>query len=142
MRYSKHYRMGFLLIMIALCLGGCAAMDAYNKANVAFENGDYQTSFINYLYAANQYIVPAQYAVGYQYYYGLGTKRDETSAIRWFEKAAPRSERATYALHLIQESKPDMPWLFQLKKPVPSRTKTTYYSANNRACVINVKCTH
>lgn len=108
----------FLPIITISFLSGCAGgpgVDAYHRANTAFEQGDYRESFANYLYAAHQGVVPAQYAVGYQYYYGLGTKRDEVKGIVWLEHAAYHSPRARYALHLITQKTPKTPWTYQLK---------------------------
>ena len=53
------------------------AVKAYHRGNDAYEYGNYKTAFANYLYAARGGVTPAQYAVGYQYYYGQGTKQDQ-----------------------------------------------------------------
>jgi TPR repeat protein len=107
----------FLSVFSVFLLTGCnPGADAYYRGNDAFLCGNYQESFANYLYAANQDVVPAQYAVGYQYFYGLGTRRDEAQGIIWIQRAAHHSPRAQYALHLIQEGAPMQPWTFQLKK--------------------------
>ncbi len=131
------------LSFIAL-LTGCAGSNAYHRGNDAYEYGAYKTAFANYLYAANEGIVPAQYAVGYQYYYGQGTKLDQAKAIEWFKRAAHHSQRAQYALHLIDENKPLQPWLFQLsknKKKKPMENVISTYS-DAKACKITVQCKH
>lgn len=99
------------LICATLFITACQSpgIKAYNRGNDAYARGDYYNSFSDYLYAANQEIVPAQYALGYQYYYGLGTKRDEAKGIRWFLKAKPHSRQAEYALYLIDQKKPLAP---------------------------------
>src|SRR3990167_6998278 len=104
----------FSLLLLAGCNG--PGINAYHRGNDAFQYGNYTVSFANYLYAAHQGVVPAQYAVGYQYFYGLGTKRDETKGIIWLQRAAHYSPRAQYALYLIQKQIPMQPWVFQLKK--------------------------
>lgn len=108
----------FMSLFSAFLLGGCngPGVNAYYRGNEAFQCGHYHESFVNYLYAANQDVVPAQYALGYQYFYGLGTKRDEPKGILWLQRAAHHSLRAQYALHLIQSGAPVQPWVFQLKK--------------------------
>ena len=58
--------------------------------------------------------MPAQYALGYQYFYGLGTKRNRIEAIEWFKRSAEHSMQAQYALYLINEDAPLEPWRFQL----------------------------
>lgn len=130
----------FLCIASVLLLSGCnggPGVHAYYRGNKAYACGDYQTAFANYLYAANQDVVPAQYAVGYQYYYGQGTKRDEPKSILWFQRAAYHSVRAQYALHLIQENRPPQPWVYQLKEDGSQQHRTT---RTKNACVINVHC--
>lgn len=107
----------FSLLSLSLLITACdPALEAYHRGNIAYQNGDDQTAFENYLYAAHDDIVPAQYAVGYQYYYGIGVKRDELKAILWFERAAPHSPRARYALALIDAHAPIDPWTYQLRK--------------------------
>jgi TPR repeat protein len=136
----------FIMVSIftVFLLSGCngPGADAYYRGNEAYEQGDYQNAFKHYLYAANQDIIPAQYAVGYLYFYGQGTKRDEPIGIQWMERAAHSSEKAQYALYLIQENRPPQPWIFNLKdamQPKVTTTKTvTHY--NHNACTISVQC--
>ncbi|GEM_PF-5760973 len=129
------------LPFIAL-LTGCVGANAYHRGNDAYEYGAYKIAFANYLYAANEGIVPAQYAVGYQYYYGQGTKLDQAKGIMWLKRAAPHSPRARYALHLIDENKPLQPWLFQLQKPTHATINhhdNPIYTTD-KACKISVIC--
>ena len=107
----------FLLCGLACCIVGCStpAEKAYYHGNAAYRRGEYQQSFADYLYAANNYIVPAQYALAYQYFYGLGTQPDQVKAIAWFKKASYHSERARYALHLINQNAAPEPWTYRLK---------------------------
>ncbi len=70
------------------------AVSAYHRGNEAYEYGNYKIAFANYLYAANGGVVPAQYALGYQYYYGQGTKCDQAEGISWFKRAAHNSQSA------------------------------------------------
>ncbi|OGT43511.1 MAG: hypothetical protein A3F13_00215 [Gammaproteobacteria bacterium RIFCSPHIGHO2_12_FULL_40_19] len=107
----------FVSVFTVFLLTGCngPGVNAYYRGNDAFQYGSYQVSFANYLYAANQGVVPAQYALGYQYFYGLGTKQDEPQGIIWLQRAAKHSPRAQYALYLIQQKIPMQPWVFQLK---------------------------
>ena len=113
----------FTLVFSVFLLNGCdgPGVRAYHHGNHAYEYGNYKTAFPYYLYAANQGVVPAEYAVGYQYFYGQGVKRNEAEGIKWFTRAAPFSPRAQYALHLIHENTSAIPWTFQLKKPLEER---------------------
>lgn len=119
------------ILPIIFLLNGCdPAVKAYHQGNNAYQYGNYQTAFTHYLYAARGGVTPAQYAVGYQYYYGQGTKEDQAKGIIWLKRAAHHSYRARYALNLIEENKPIPPWQFQLCKDLnnTSAASTTYYS--------------
>lgn len=128
----------FLPIFAVFLLNSCngPGVNAYHRGNYAYEYGKYKIAFANYLYAANQDVVPAEYAVGYQYFYGQGTKRDERKGINWLQCAAHHSLRAQYALHLIQANRPEQPWIFQLRNPQNKKTKMH----SPQACIIKVQC--
>ncbi|HLB56090.1 MAG TPA: tetratricopeptide repeat protein [Coxiellaceae bacterium] len=134
-----------IFIFISICtvflLSSCngPGVNAYHHGNDAYRCGDYKVAFAYYLYAANQNVIPAQYAVGYQYFYGLGTRRNEPESILWFQRAAHASPRAQYALSLIQNKRPAQPWVFELKDAMlpPVKVPMNY---NHHACMISVKC--
>lgn len=110
--------MRFMIILLCLLsLAGCQslAVKAYHRGNTAYRLGNYQLSFAEYLFAAEGDVAPAQYAVGYQYFNGQGIHIDQIKAIRWFQKAAPYSPRARYALALIK-AKVQQPWISDLQK--------------------------
>ncbi|MDP1574236.1 MAG: hypothetical protein Q8L78_04815 [Coxiellaceae bacterium] len=106
-----------LLLCLSFFLIAChgPGFKEYETANKAYVQGQYKIAFANYLYAANLDIVPAEYAVGYLYYYGLGIKRNEAQGIIWLQKAAPKSVEATYALSVIREHNSKEPWMINLK---------------------------
>jgi len=110
-------RLIFLLILSIMLLNACASIgvQAYHDGNRAFVKGDYKTSFANYLFAAHQRVVPAQYALAYQYFYGLGTKQDTVKSIHWLQRAASNSPQARYALHVIEQHGVTQPWTYQFK---------------------------
>lgn len=113
----RHYQyFAIFLFQSLFLLSGCQGpgVAAYHRGNLEYANGQYQRSFANYLYAARHGITPAQYAVGYQYYNGQGTRHNEVKSIRWFEKAKNNSVRANYALNLIQSQTPRQPWTLGL----------------------------
>ena len=105
----------FILISMFLISSCEPGLEAYHRGNQAYQQGKYDISFENYLYAANHGIISAEYAVGYQYYYGQGTKQNAALGITWFQRAAEYSPRAQYALHLIHQHAPQQPWEFNLK---------------------------
>lgn len=126
----------FTVILLTSCNG--AGVNAYDRGNRAYEYGDYKTAFANYLFAAEEGVVPAEYAVGYQYYYGQGTKRDQVKGIQWLIRAAHHSPRARYALELIQQRVPRQPWVLGWNDHAekPEKTKTD----SHNACLISVRC--
>ena len=115
-------KMTMLTLCLSFLLSACEGpgVKAYYRCNEAYKRGQYEMSFANYLYAANLDVVPAKYNLGYQYFYGQGTKQNQTEAIRLFKSIQKHSIRATYALHLIDEKASSQPWTFQLKSPVSS----------------------
>ena len=104
-------------IATLLLLSGCdhqSGSYAYQQGNMAFEQGKYKTSLRHYLYAANRDLPEAQYAVGYQYYYGLGTEANIFKSMYWFKQAAPQSKRAEYAVQQILAHREPLPWTIGL----------------------------
>lgn len=103
-------------LVLMMSVAGCQSpsVAAYYRGNSAFKEGDYTLSFTNYLYAAEQGIVPAQYAVAYQYYYGLGTPSNFVETAKWLNKAAPHSLRARYALQKFKAHSGVEPWAYRL----------------------------
>lgn len=102
-----------LFAMMTVLLASCntPAMQAYQRGNADYAQGKYKSALTNYLYAANEHVPEAQYAVAYQYYYGIGTTRDQTQAIVWMKRAAVNSKKAQYALQLLEQQDPPEPWL-------------------------------
>lgn len=92
-----------------LLLSSCAppADQLYDQGQAAYRAQNYHTAFIKLLSAARGNSVQAQYAVGYLYYNGIGTPRNETQALIWFKKAAAYGNySATAALQSIQQGSP------------------------------------
>lgn len=113
-----------LCLMVTFFLSACQnpGTNAYYLGNRAYANGQYKAAFDYYLYAARYNITPAQYAVGYQYYYGIGTQSDMFKSLYWFKKAAPQSQRARFAIQQMTTQTDRQPWAVGLHwhdKPVP-----------------------
>ena len=103
-----------LILLSFLFLSACAdkPLTMYQRGNAAFMSRDYHASFKYYLYGANQHLAESQYAVAYQYYYGLGTKVSEEKAVVWLRRAAKqRLLKAEYALQVIEDNLPKQPWM-------------------------------
>lgn len=76
----------------------------FETGRQAFQNGDYFPAFRNLEPAARGGNPDAQYAVGYMYYYGLGTVQDRGLALQWMTSAANQGQpQAREALIEIRE---------------------------------------
>jgi uncharacterized protein len=90
---------GLLLLLLAVLVAGCAN-DAgkpnriqrmlLEPARDAEQRGDDVTAFRNYLSAAKDGVVFAQYKVAGFYEQGRGTAKDDVEAARWYQAAADR----------------------------------------------------
>lgn len=73
---------GFWIVCLLALLLGCASQpekeDPMLKARTAYESGNYHESAGLLMPLAQQGNAEAQYALGYQFFYGLGVKRDKT----------------------------------------------------------------
>lgn len=99
-----------LLIWLSICLAACAVSPGVKYlqwGEAAYQRQQYHEAFELLLASAKYDNTTAQYAVGYLYYYGIGTKRDLFEAVKWFQKAARyKDPEAIKALYLINHSGP------------------------------------
>lgn len=114
-----------ILAATALLLSGCMNSAYYFKrGQKAYALQDYHTAFENTLVAANYGSVQAQYAVGYMYFYGLGTTQNPYLARLWMYRAASVGNLdAMHALKTIDQAAPN-PILLDAKKPWRQDTYT------------------
>lgn len=80
------YRM-FILPCLFLLIGACAEQ---TDPKIAFEQGDYETSFKLWQEMAEMGNAEAQNYLGIQYYLGLGVERNYSQAVKWYEQAAKK----------------------------------------------------
>ena len=104
---SKIIKLGSTLALsaVALSLVACSPskQDYLRNAENAFVQQNYGVSFSTLQAAANSGSAQAQYALGYLYFYGMGTQSNTVQAIKWFQKAARQGlPAAKTALSLIQ----------------------------------------
>lgn len=105
MRYLKiiFFSLGFLL---AAC-SQTPSDKILQQGQAAYHVQDYHTAFRLLLTAANEDNPQAQYAIGYMYYYGIGTLRDPIEAVKWLKKSAENgNNRAANAIYLLQHNGP------------------------------------
>ena len=79
-----------LNIIAILLLSGCAPRPktVYIQGLQYYHQAHYRDAFENFYYAAYYRYAAAEYATGYMYYYGLGTRKNTVEGIKWFSKAA------------------------------------------------------
>lgn len=88
---------------LAVCLFAAGLLSASSMAFA--EDKAMNMSFNQVQQAAIQGDPDAEYALGYMYYYGNGTTRDEKSAMDWISKAAAQGQpEAIKALKLLGQS--------------------------------------
>ncbi len=90
-------------MLFSVWLTACASQQARLVAGKQdFILGDYHRAFKQLQPLAVQQIPDAQYAVGYMYYYGLGTIQNNTLALKWLQSAAAQGQpQAQKALEMI-----------------------------------------
>jgi TPR repeat protein len=106
----RKYILITLFICISVSLTSCATSPGIKylqRGEAAYQRQDYHEAFELLLASAKYDNTTAQYAVGYMYYYGIGTKRNLFEAVKWFQKAARyRDPEAIKALYMINHSGP------------------------------------
>ena len=94
-----------IAILFSLPQQACVAMDD-SKLNVgkkSFVEGDYHRAFTYLEPAAKNGNADAEYAVGYMYFYGLGTVQNKEQAMRWMQRAANQGQlQAQRAITMIR----------------------------------------
>lgn len=103
-----------LMIMTAF-LSACYHQPAERAQTLAiwqYQHKHYAAAFENFHYAAENFFPYSQYATGYMYYNGLGTRRNPVKALYWFRRAEKGYDpNATLALKEIRKSAPMIPAL-------------------------------
>ncbi len=117
----NHRRVAIRLVLVALLsvffLTGCAKhpkADSYDTPAGSFKNTKackaneflqrYDCSLDRVEQAAENNDPDAMYALGYMYYYGLGTVRDQETAIVWIKRAAGQNQPlAIQAMKMIRK---------------------------------------
>lgn len=84
---------------IVLCafLLPLAAGAGLEEGTEAYSTGDYAKALVEFRTLADQGNSDGQYFLGFMYHNGFGVKRDQSEALKWFEKAAHQGDaRAQY----------------------------------------------
>lgn len=106
-----------LTLISALFLTACTTTSQrLEQGKISFEEKNYSSAFAELKPLAEKGIADAQYAVGYMYYYGKGTKVNRTQAKRWINRAAAQGqEQAQKAQRLMNAPEGEV-----VSTPVPA----------------------
>ena len=126
-----------LVGIVSLSLVGCARtpsvplQDQHNLHQVCVHNAflrKYDCSLQQIQTAAMQGDPDAEYALAYIYYYGLGTSKDQTTALTWMNKAAAQGQPlAIKAMQLIHRAQ--LPGMGKVQQRTPRSTKVSASTA-------------
>ncbi len=107
------------LSMSVLLLAGCLNSTAqYQTGRDNFIEGDYHQAFRRLEPAAQQGNGEAQYAIGYMYFYGLGTVQDQQLALQWIRAAADKGQpQAKQALSDLRHTPQGNMRAFSIQRP-------------------------
>jgi TPR repeat protein len=95
------------ILLVSLLLSACVTQQSsFDQAQVSFSQGNYSRSFKELWAPVQMHDPRAMYAMGYMYYYGIGTNKDEDIGLSLIRAAAKQHcPAAVLALKLIQQSK-------------------------------------
>ena len=81
------FRKLIIIIFLVFLSSGCERVD-HESAWAAYEAGNYETAFNEYLYLAEKGDAQAQANIGLMYDKGFDVQQDYIEAIKWYRKAA------------------------------------------------------
>ncbi|OGT25884.1 MAG: hypothetical protein A3I77_01315 [Gammaproteobacteria bacterium RIFCSPLOWO2_02_FULL_42_14] len=115
-----------IVLSVAASLAGCAHTSGSAKKEEACANNQYLAKYncsVREIEAAAQSgSADAQYGLGYMYYYGIDTVKDQQTAVLWIERAAAQGQPlAKKALGLIK-SDAEFGDLHKAAQEKPSKT--------------------
>jgi TPR repeat protein len=106
--YLKKLRITYLLfVLAALTLSGCASRNAsLDRAQNSYAARDYARAFKELWRPVEAHDPRAVYAMGYMYYYGIGTDKDQDLGRSFIRRAAASNyPPAVIALKRLTEGK-------------------------------------
>ncbi len=140
----KLIRVLFLMIAVMSMVSCISFVEpSYDQGRQSFLDGNYNASFKSLYPAAQRGNADAQYAIGYMYYYGLGTRYDRQAAIMWMQKAANQGQgQAVRALQSVLNSegqgavtRPNVFLASEGKQYVPAKSNRRSLESNAKATV-------
>ena len=101
------FRKLIIIIFLVFLFTGCERVDL-ESAEAAYDAGDYETAFKEYLYLAEKGNALSQHNLGVMYQDGSGVSQDDAEALKWYRKAAEQgNELAINNLACIFATSPD-----------------------------------
>ncbi len=89
-------------LLLASCASTATNTANYNQAKQDYARGDYQRAFQELWEPAKNGDYRAQYAMGYMYYYGIGTAKNQDLGRNLIQMAANKNyPPAVHAMELI-----------------------------------------
>ena len=82
-----------IIVALAFMLSLPVAAQDFEKAEEAFERGDYATALRELRRLAEQGYAPAQNKLGDMYYFGFGVLSDNAEVVKWYRRAAEQGHR-------------------------------------------------
>ena len=110
----------FAITSLCLLLSACAPTPGqwFKKSQQEYKQQNYGQAYLDAKAAAQHGNLQATYAMGYMYYYGIGTSANPVLARQWMNRAAQRGYRpAIRALNLLYNSETKAP--HQAALPMP-----------------------
>lgn len=103
MKFSLKPVVLFIAVILTITISGCAQPNWYKAGKWNYTHQNYDQALPQLLWSAQLGDASAQYAVGYMYYNGLGTPKDDIQAYHWFTKASAKgNENAAIALKKME----------------------------------------
>lgn len=94
----------FLCFSILACAHVATVNPALERGRILFESGYYKSAMRQLFPLAINGVPPAQYAVGYMYYYGYGVPQDPEMGFLWITRAANQGyPPAVAALSMVRK---------------------------------------
>lgn len=116
-KLSKYFSLLTLGIVLSACATTTSRTVNFTQAQEAYQQGNYRQALLDLNTLAVQGDREAQYALGYMYYYGQGTKPNVDLARGWFQQAQAKGlTKAKKALDTID--RPIFPMKEGLLEPV------------------------
>jgi len=93
-----------LITLLAFSIAACATpTQQYDTAQQAYQQQDYHSAFVKLKPLAEDGDAKSQYAIGFMYYYGIGTNINQQEALSWIAKSAKQNyPPAVAALQKLQ----------------------------------------